>query len=117
MKKIKKVLIGLLSFVAGFSKKVFAGDELFTNAANMIKNDKYASSKPLYGVESPENGLTIWERIINIIRNIFSPIVVCIITIIGLIVFWKKSKLAQNIKIYITVIIVILAATYIFLTR
>ena len=59
-----------------------------------------------YGVFQPiEKKKTFFEKVLDILK---SPFVMLVVPIIGLIVYWKKSRNSQNIKIYVTVGVIII---------
>lgn len=97
-KKITKIIssIGLALFT--FEPNVFATD----------KNKFWSRLQPAYGVpvEPAKPEPTFWEKILPIIKIVFIPLLL----IIGLIVYWKKSKAEKKKKIYLTIGIIILVA-------
>ena len=91
LKKFKKVIIGIIVGVITLPNKIFA-----TDAEDVFQ---YAS---LYGVPKASDKLIY---IYNIIRVIIMPVAI----LIGLIIYFKKSKSTKKKKIIITICAIAIA--------
>lgn len=98
MKKFKERILKILSGI-GIAIFTFITD---VNALTPL----YGIPEPkLYGVVKPEEP-SFWEKILPIIKIVFIPLIL----IIGLIIYWRKSKATKKNKIYLTTGIIILVA-------
>ncbi len=105
LSKVKKGLIGIGLFLLTFPKKIFA-----TSVQNIIEGGKqYLYGPPteaLYGVYDPSPTSIIWT-----IAKIF---VIPVALVIGLIIYFKKSKSPTKKKVLIAILsIAIIVAVYI----
>lgn len=97
MKKIWKKITKIISNI---------GLALFTFGTKVMARD-FDKIVPMYGIEPIEpKEPTFWEKVLPIIKIVFLPLLL----IIGLIVYWKKSKAEKKKKIYITIASIIFVA-------
>ena len=103
--KIKKVFFGIGMLLMYLPNKVLA-----VAAGDVIRDfddDKYTS--PEYGVQHVH--YTSWERVLDVFRFIFLPIVL----LIGLTIYFKKSKASKKKKIIVTICTVLVGALLYFI--
>ena len=96
--KIRKIFINIGLALFTFGTKVMA--------LNPKTDILYGIPEPgpLYGVEPVKPEQTFFEKALPILKTVFLPL----IFVIGLIVYWKKSKAEKKDKIYVIVEILIL---------
>ena len=90
--KIRKIFSSIGIALFAFGTKVNA----FKPVYNITPSE--------YGVFNPKSEPSFWEKTLPIIRFVLIPLLL----VIGLIVYWKKSKAEKKMKIYITVGIIFL---------
>ena len=101
-KYMKKLLNKIVKIFSGIGLALFAlGNKVM--ALDITTDLLYGPPNPdLYGVVKPEK-TSFWEKILPIIKIVFIPLIL----IIGLIIYWRKSKSDKGTKILLIICIVI----------
>lgn len=95
LSKIKKIIISIGIAIISIPKKVFA---VAVNPSDIVQDLYGPPSAVLYGVPSPVN--PTW--------NISKLFVIPLALIIGLIIYFKKSKSTVKKKIIITILVIMI---------
>ena len=104
--KVKKVLIAIVLAIISFPNKIFAA----INPSALDIQDLYGPPPvSLYGVARPNTVTIIWR----IARTFIIPIAL----LIGLIIYFKKSKGSKKKKILITIGIIAITAILYFVVN
>ena len=92
LEKIKKKIIGIGTFLITIPVKVFAVELM--------------DIQPEYGVQQPVPKLEPASTIGNNIWNVCKTLVIPLILLIGIIIYFKRSKSTVKKKIFITILII-----------
>ena len=101
LNKVKKMLIGIGAFFISIHSKVLAEVDLSTKELS-----------PMYGVERPET-----EQQSNELWNGYGLLGVLLILLVGLIVYFKKSKSSVKKKVLIAILAIAIAILVYFLIK
>ncbi len=93
--KVKKVIVAIVLAIISFPNKIFAA---INSSASDIQQDLYGPA--LYGPARPSTVTILWR----IARTFIIPIAL----LIGLIIYFKKSKSSKKKKILVTIGIIAL---------
>ena len=107
LKKIKKIIIGVGMFLYTLPSRKLAYSDKSIDLNELIR-EELIQGQPVYGVQEPP----IYE---SAVWKIFQFILLPIILLIGLVIYFKKSKHSKKCKIIISSIITtaIIALIYI----
>ena len=104
LEKIKKLAVGLGTFLLTLPTKVMAvQDQIFENASKFFRDSR---SQPDYGIPITSPILIKWR----LARTFVIPIAL----LIGLIVYFKKSKSSKKKKLFVSIGVIILTVLVVF---
>ncbi len=104
LNKVKKGLIGIGLFLLAFPKKIFATSvkNIIAGSEQFIQDLYGPPVSTLYGVQNPDSV----PSLMNSIWNVFKIFIIPLVLLIGLIIYFKKSKSSIKRKILITILII-----------
>ena len=92
--KIKKIIFSAGIAIMALLRNVYAVDIAFSE---------------LYGVEDPDETISVLTVILNIVRFIIIPIVL----LIGLIIYWKKGKDSNKVKFIGSIVAIVITLAFV----